>query len=154
MRIAERALGDDPPVLQQPGDRMEHRDLQRFGGRERRQQAGQATRKHRLARARRADQQKIMATRRGHFERPAGGFLAFDVGEVGQPRACLGHARRRSRQHLRALEMVDYGDEGRRCDDVAGARPRRLAATGLGTDDTPAAATGRDGRRQDARDRP
>jgi hypothetical protein len=55
VRVAERARPQQPAALELAGDRVDHRDLERLGRAERRQDAGQALGQHRLAGARRAD---------------------------------------------------------------------------------------------------
>ena len=49
----------------------------------RRQQPGQALGEHRLARAGRTEQQRVVAAGGDHLDRRASGDLADDVGEVG-----------------------------------------------------------------------
>ena len=84
MRRAKR-----PPVGQRAageiaGDRMDERDFEQFARRQRRQDRRQPRRQHGFARAGRPVEQKIMAARRGDFERPLGAFLPFDVAQIGQ----------------------------------------------------------------------
>jgi hypothetical protein len=62
------------------GNGSDHRDFQKLGGRERRQDRGEARSKHRLARSGRADHQRIVPPRGGHLERALGAFLTLDVG--------------------------------------------------------------------------
>ena len=83
MRVAERAAAAEAAVGEQAGDRVDHADLERLGRRERRQQAGQALRQHRLAGAGRADHQQIVAAGGRDLERALGRLLALDVAQVG-----------------------------------------------------------------------
>ena len=77
------AAADQPAVGELAGQRVDHRDLERLGRLERRQDAGQARRQHRLAGAGRADHQQVVAAGRGDLERPLGALLALDVGRSG-----------------------------------------------------------------------
>ena len=52
MRAAERPGADEPSALQLAGHRRDHRDFQRFGGRQFGQNAGQRRGEQRLARSR------------------------------------------------------------------------------------------------------
>ena len=83
MRRAERpARHERLAGFEQADDAVNLRRLQRFVQRERRQDGGKPFREHGFARARRADQQHIMAARRGDLQRALDGFLAFDFGEI------------------------------------------------------------------------
>ena len=64
------------------------------------QHAGEPPREHRLARARRADHEQVVAARCGDLERPARARLAADVGEVG-PRRRSSAAERTGRRRAR-----------------------------------------------------
>jgi hypothetical protein len=55
MRAAERPRANQPPTLERPRDRRDHRHFERFGRREVGQDAGHTRRHQRLARARRPD---------------------------------------------------------------------------------------------------
>src|ERR1035441_2247090 len=57
--------------------------LQRRGSIEAGEQAGQPVGQHRLPRARRADQQEVVAARRGHLQCPTRQALPPDVGQIG-----------------------------------------------------------------------
>ena len=89
MRIAERPLAADGAVGQFARQRTHHGNLQRLARIQRRQQAGQALRQHRLARAGRADHQKIMSARRRDLQARAWRFPG--------PSRLSGRARRASR---------------------------------------------------------
>ncbi len=67
-----------------PGRRVHHRGLERQVGREVGQQARQTSGEHRLAGARRTDEQQVVAAGRGDLERQPGQRLPLDVGEVVQ----------------------------------------------------------------------
>ena len=130
VRVAERPLAQQPAAAQPAGDRMDHAELERLGRVERRQDAGQPRRQHRLAGAGRADHQQVVAAGRGDLERALGALLALDVLEVE-----AGGARRRQlrlgrRQQLGALEVVDDRQQVRRREDLDFAGPGRLAAAG------------------------
>ena len=58
-----------PAAPRRPGDRLDARDLDRLVGVERRQDRRQPAREHRLAGARRALQEQVVAARRGDLER-------------------------------------------------------------------------------------
>ncbi len=152
MRVAEWAPARQLAVVQEPGDRMNHADFQRLGRGQRRQQARQALRQHRLARSRRADHQQVVAASGRDLERALRRLLALDVGEVERGAALLGDLRLGRREHLASLEVVDQRQQRRRRQDLA-VRPRRLAAIRLGADEAAAFAVRRDRRRQHARDR-
>ena len=107
MRFPERWAHDQAAVFQQTGDGVDHSDLQRGAGVQIGQQPRQPRGEHRLARARRANQQDIMTTRGGDFDRAAGGFHAADVAHVGAA-AGIGNAAGLGRaQDLGAAEMID-----------------------------------------------
>ena len=59
-------------------------DLQRLGAGQVRQNGGQALGQHGLTGAGRADEQQVMAARRGDLQRPLDVFLAHDVPQVGK----------------------------------------------------------------------
>ena len=83
MRRPERPRPDEPrPARKQAGHRVDGRDLERFGDGERRQDARQAPRHHRLAGPGWPGQQDVMAAGRRDFERPAGHHLPANVREV------------------------------------------------------------------------
>ena len=83
MRVAEGAPARELAVASLAGQRAHHGGLERLVRLERRQDAGQARRQHRLARAGRADHQEVMAAGRRDLEHALGGLLALDLGEVG-----------------------------------------------------------------------
>jgi hypothetical protein len=153
MGVAERARGDEAAAMQEPRERMDHRDLQRLGGRERRQQPRQAAREHRLAGARRADEKQVVAACRRDLERAPGPLLALHVREVGEIDAARGRERRRRAETLHAPEVVHHGDEARRRDDLRRARPRGLGTALRRADDAAAGLRGGDRRGQHARHR-
>ena len=117
-------------------------------GVERRQDRGQAPRRHRLAGARRPGDQQAVAAGGGDLERPAQAGLAAQVGEVGQRLATVSRrvqaaaagagsrsppsspscSRRSSRDHAPGSDQRGLGPARRRDDD----RPRPGAGGGLG----------------------
>ena len=83
VRSAKGTFANRPAAgRQQAGHRMNRRGLERFFERQRRQNAGHPPRHHRLARARRAHQQQVVAAGGRNFERPARQKLAAHVGEI------------------------------------------------------------------------
>src|SRR5919204_4620789 len=82
MRRAEWALAPARGLEAARRDGMDRRDLERFGFRERRQDAGKAPREHRLAGARRADHQHAVAPGGRHLQRALGVLLALHLAEV------------------------------------------------------------------------
>jgi hypothetical protein len=82
MWVAERSLVRERPALDCTGDRLDHRDFEQFGRRERRQDGRQSCGKHRLAGARRTRHQKIMSTGCGDLERAFRALLSFDVFQI------------------------------------------------------------------------
>ena len=91
MRRAKRALGDQPRARrQQADDRVDRRDVERLVERQRRQDARHASRHHRLAGARRSDEQQVVTAGRGDLERAPREQLAADVGEIRAERGGAG----------------------------------------------------------------
>jgi len=83
MRGAERRFVHDPaPRSQEAGHGVDPRHLERFLPGQRREDAGQATREHRLTRAGRACEEEVVATRRGNLEGTPGALLAANVTEI------------------------------------------------------------------------
>ncbi len=163
MRVAEIAPAGELAFAQVAGQRAHHRRFQRLVGLERRQDAGQPRRQHRLARAGRADHQEIVPAGRRQLEHPLGAFLALDLGEVGIAGAILGDQRLGRGQDLLAAQMVDQRQQRGRGDDLrlAGvailvmggcieATPSRFAAAHRGADHAAPRRPGGDGRRQHA----
>ena len=108
------------PGRQRPRDRVDARHLERLVSRQRRQDARQPPREHRLARSRRAGEQHVVPAGRGELERPPPALLAAHLGEVGQERLLeLVAARRRRRTGCPPRP------EGRRPPGRGGARGRR-----------------------------
>ena len=118
--------------------RLDGRRLDRLGLGHVRQDAGQAFRKHALARPRRTHEQQVVATGRGYLERTPCMSLAENVGQVG--RAARPGGRRRGRcngQRLGTLQVRrDLQQRARRVYRAAGQRglPRVVG----GYDDGPA----------------
>jgi len=92
---------------QHAGDRMDHADFQCVARRKIRQQAGQAGGEHGFAGAGRADEEEIVAAGGGDFQRPLGGFHAFDIRQVRAVIRVRHAGRFRRGHHLGAAEMVD-----------------------------------------------
>ena len=90
-RVVWRPQGrqrDEPAAGQRDASRrVDHRDLERRPGTQRRQQRGQAGGQHRLARARRTEQEQVVATGRRHLDGETGNVLAAHLGQVGRHRA-------------------------------------------------------------------
>ena len=83
VRAPERPLGDQAPERRVGSQGVHLGDRDRLGAGELGQQAGEAPGEHRLARARRADQEEVVAAGRRHLERPLGRLLAAHLREVG-----------------------------------------------------------------------
>ena len=161
--VAEVAPAGELAFAEVARQRAHHRGFQRLVGLERRQDAGQAGRQHRLARAGRADHQEIVAAGRGQLEHPLGAFLALDLGKIGIARAVLGDQRLGRGQDLLTAQMVYEGQQRRRGDDLRPTRtivgvvggveatPSRFAAAHRGADQAAPRRPGGDGRRQHAR---
>jgi len=161
VRVAEGAAAAELAFAEIARQRAHHRGFQRLLRFQGRQDAGQARRQHRLARAGRADHQEVVAARRRHFEHALGALLALDLGKVGIARAILGDQRLRRAELLLAAQVVDQGEQRRRGDDrrpltsiggICGveAAPRGLAAAYRGADHAAPCRAGGDCRRQHA----
>ena len=83
VRRLERAFGDEAAPAGKPGDGMDLCDLKRLFKFERRQYGREPLGEHRFARARRADEEYVMAAGGGNLESTLGGLLAADLGEIG-----------------------------------------------------------------------
>jgi len=152
MRGAERAAIGERAALDLARDRGDHRDLQQFRRRQRRQDRGQPRRQHRLARTGRADHQQMMSAGGCDFERALGALLPLDVAQVELGRWRLPDLRLRSRQHLRALEVVGDLDQRIGCDDLdIGTGPGGFGTAGRRADQALLARIGPDRSRQHAR---
>ena len=83
VRRAKRPRPVERPAARQLAEQAaDLRHLERLVQLERRQDAGQAAREHRLAGARRAAQEEVMAAGRGDLEGAPRLLLAVDLGEV------------------------------------------------------------------------
>ena len=131
MGLAKWPLARDSPLIEQPGQGMDHRGFKRLGWAERWQEAGQARRQHGFSRSRRTDHQHVMPPGPGNFQGAFGPLLAFDVGKI------LG---RLSGRHFAGLgwlkkvvprEMMQDCAKGGRGDDRGGLNPSRFGARGL-----------------------
>ena len=84
VRRTERTRGEQGVVtVRQPRDRPDLRGLQCLLLRHIGEDRGEAARKHRLARAGRADEQEIVSARRRDLQRALDVFLSHDIGKVG-----------------------------------------------------------------------
>ncbi len=134
MRRAKGAGARDAAAFQCAGDARHHRHFQRFGGREFRQDAGQARRHQRFAGARRADHDQIVAAGRRDLDRALGGLLALDLSQVGAVHGVIGKAGLGRRQQRLAAQMVEQCQQigGGDHFDIAG--PGRFPALRCGAD--------------------
>ncbi len=128
VRAAERAGAADAAFHQRARDRCHHRDFERFGRCQFGQDPGQAAGEQRFASAWRSDHQQVVAPGSGNFEGALGGFLAFDLREVGALGGRLGLARFGNAQHRGALEVIEQADQVRRGEDRDATRPARFGA--------------------------
>jgi hypothetical protein len=157
VRVAEGPAAAQLAFAEIARQRAHHRGLQRLLRFQGWQDARQARRQHRLARAGRPDHQEIVAARRRHLEHALGALLALDLGEVGVARAILGDQRLGNCEPLLAAQVIDQGEQRGRGDDrrpigicVVEATPRGLAAAHRGTDHAAPRRAGGDRRRQHA----
>ena len=128
MRRAKRALAPDLPAAELPGDRCDHRDFERLGGLQGREDAGQTCREQRFARSGRAAHQQVMSARCRDLERALGDFLSLDLGEVGPGPGRLRLDGRRRPNQRRSFEMGEQGKQIGRRDDVQLPSPGGLAS--------------------------
>ena len=92
VRRAERPLAQQARAAgQQSGDAVNLGGFDGLGKGQRRQDARQPLRQHRLAGARRPDHEHVVPARRRDFERALGGGLAAHVAEIRGPRFGAGH---------------------------------------------------------------
>jgi len=117
-------------------------EFERLGFLERRQDAGETTRQHRLAGAGRSDQQKVVRTRRGDFECTPCLLLAAHVGEVRRMRDGLFALRCRlgARQFATTGEVCANRQQRIGDERVGSARQRGLGAVAARHDGAPAGA--------------
>lgn len=141
---AEGPVAGQSAALDQPGHRPDHGGLQQLLGRQRRQQAGQPRGHHRLARSRRADEEQVVAAGGGDLQRPLGAFLSLDLAQVGDAVAATHGPRLGPSQHLRALEVVDQGDQRARRQHGHVAGPGGFGPVRLGTDEAQSHGVGGD----------
>ena len=137
VRFAKGARAADPAFVQQAGQRMDHRGFQRLGRRERRQNAGQAGRQHRLARPRRADHQKVVPPGRRDFQRALGPFLPLYVAQVAGPGGRRHLPRPGGRDGRAFGEMGDHLIQRRGADHLGRADPGGLWPTGARAEEPP-----------------
>ena len=121
VRRAERRSPDRArPGTQHAGRRVHARHLERRLLVERRQQPRQPPREHRLAHARRADHEHVVAAHRGQLERAARERLAAHVGEIGP----VGARRRPGRRRHAAARARRAATPRPRSGDARRARAR------------------------------
>ena len=135
MGRTERPRADQPPALQRPGDRGDHRHLQRLGRRQFGQYTGQARRHQRLARARRSRHQQVVAARRRDLERALRRLLPLHLREVGGAERRIDLRQHRRGQDGGAAEMVEQAEQVGRREHLDIARPRRLRPLRGGADE-------------------
>ena len=108
VRRAERPARHEPAAGRQDArHRLQPRDLERLVLDQRRQDAGQAPRQHRLAHPRRADHQQVVRTGGRDLERAPGERLAAHVVEVGNRHLVAAWRRQRQRPHLAVAQEGD-----------------------------------------------
>ena len=100
VRVAKRPALGQAAVVEQPRDEAIMLTSRISAGSSGGNRPGRRARQHRLAGARRADQQQIVAAGGGDLERALGGLLALDVGQLGIVGRLLAQLRRRRRQDL------------------------------------------------------
>ncbi len=139
VRRAEGPPGDQPAAVVAPGDAVDARHLQRLLSGQRRQDARQAPREHRLADPRRALEEQVVTARRRDLHGVHGLGLAGDVAEVGA--SCgLGLPQPRAPGARRARSPSSSSTASRRPAAGTTSSPSTSAAS---ADDSP----GRSGRR-------
>ncbi len=112
VRRPERPAPHHPPVLQLAGDRSHHRDFERLGRLQRRQDARKARREQRLPGPWRTAHQQIVTAGRRDLERALGDFLALHLLEVRPAHRRLRLPRLRRRQHRRAFQVREQAQAG------------------------------------------
>lgn len=150
VRGAEGPGAGERPLGDQAGHRMDHRCVQQFPGRERRQEAGQTLGHHRLAGSRRAHEQQVVAARRGDLQGALGVLLALHVSQVRRGFAFQQGPGRRRGHDLQAAEVVEQGDDRLGGQDRCVPGPGGFRPTGLRTDEAQPHGAGRHRRRQGA----
>ena len=90
-------------AVQQPGHRVDGRELKGLGGVQGWQQAGQSLGQHRFAAAGRAAEQEVMASCRSDLEGAAAMGLALDGGEIADLRASWAWPARLGAKRLQVL---------------------------------------------------
>ena len=126
-RAERRARHEWPLGCQEPRDRVDSRHLERLERDERRQDAGQPSAEHRLARTRWAGEQQVVPARSRELERTARPLLTTHVGQVGNGRSVLLDGRVDGRRTELAAEIrhrLRQVADGHRLD----ARERRLGS--------------------------
>ncbi len=152
MRLAERRTRDQSAAVEQPGDAVDHADLQRLARGKVGQQPRQSRGQHGFAGTRRADQQQVVAARGGDLQRALGDLHSLYVAEVGPARHHRQSGRVGRGQHLIAAKVIDKREQvgcGQHL-DLSG--PGRLPALAGGADQSEIARRSADRGRQHAGD--
>ncbi len=128
-----RARGD-PAFVEESGEGVYHRCLERLLRLERGEDTGQTRGEHRLSGAGRADHEDVVPPGGSDLQRALGLFLALHLGEIlGRDGVgCKSWLRRR--EDRAAGEVIDEGEEGFRCDHLDSADPGGLRTAGRGAD--------------------
>jgi len=135
VRAAEGAGAEQTTAFELAGHGGDHGDFQRFSWRKIGQDAGKGGGEHGLAGAGRAAHQHIVAAGSGDFQRTAGGFLAFDIGEIGAGLAGVCQPALGRAEQLLAFKVIDERQQRGRGEDIDLAGPNRFAALGGGADE-------------------
>ena len=155
MRAAERPPVGERAAFDLAGDRGDHRDFEQFGRRQRRQDRGQPRGQHRLAGARRADHQQVVAAGGGDFERALGALLALDVarGRAARLPTSRIFGCGRDSTCVPRKWLASWISERGATISISGLAQAASGAAGRRADQAFAARIGADRRRQHARDR-
>jgi hypothetical protein len=128
VRGAEWTAPPDLAAAEFARDGRYHRDLERLGRLQRRQNARKTCREQRLSGSRRAAHQQIVPASGRDLERPFGDFLPLHLGEIGSAFRRVRLGERWWRNQARAFQVREQGEQVRRRDHVQLARPRGLRA--------------------------
>ena len=135
VRRAKRPRRNDARArAEQPGDAVDFGDVERLGGRHRRQNRRQPPREHRFAAAGRSDEHDVVSARGGDLERALRDRLPFHVREVAARCAiAVVEQRRTAVAELRAVAERDRDGVAERrhgidVDPVTSAASARLAS--------------------------
>jgi len=140
----------DPSTGERARDAGDHRDLQCLRWCQRRQNARQAARHERLARARRPDHEQVVSPGGGDFQCALGDLLPLDLRKVGGNARWLDFSGDGRRQQAGALQMAEQADQVARGQHLDIRRPRRLGALRRRADESEVVGTGMQRGQQDA----